>query len=246
MNTNKKVALITGANKGIGLETARQLGAQGISVLIGARDESRGTAAAALLTAEGIYAHYINLDMENPSGFQAVYDLIQKNYGKLDILVNNAGVNLEPEWGTNTVTRTSPEQLQKTFDVNVFNLIGLTQKLLPLIEKSEAGRIVNLSSVLGSLTLHAMPGSPIYDAKAFAYDMSKTAVNQFTIHLAHALKDTPIKVNSAHPGWVKTDLGSDAAPMEIPDGAKTSVRLATLPPDGPTGGYFHMNDPLPW
>ncbi len=246
MNTNKKVALITGANKGIGLETARQLGAQGISVLIGARDESRGTAAAAQLIAEGIDAHYVNLDMENPSGFQSVYDLIHKTYGKLDILVNNAGVNLEPEWGTNTVTRTSPEQLQKTFDVNVFNLIGLTQKLLPLIEKSEAGRIVNLSSVLGSLTLHAMPGSPIYDAKAFAYDMSKTAVNQFTIHLAHALKDTAIKVNSAHPGWVKTDLGSDAAPMEIPDGAKTSVRLATLPPDGPTGGYFHMNDPLPW
>jgi NAD(P)-dependent dehydrogenase (short-subunit alcohol dehydrogenase family) len=105
---------------------------------------------------------------------------------------------------------------------------------------------VNLSSILGSNTLHATPGSPIYDAKAFAYDASKAALNSFTVHLAHELKGTKIKVNSAHPGWVKTDMGTDAAPMEIPDGAKTSVRLATLPDDGPTGGYFHMNDALPW
>ncbi|HTX76867.1 MAG TPA: SDR family NAD(P)-dependent oxidoreductase, partial [Terracidiphilus sp.] len=141
---------------------------------------------------------------------------------------------------------TSAEILHDTFDTNFFGVIQITQTLLPLIRKSPAGRIVNLSSILGSLTLHADPKSPIYGAKAFAYDASKTALNAFTIHLAHELAGTKIKVNSAHPGWVKTDMGTDAAPMEIPDGAKTSVRLATLPDDGPTGGYFHMDQTLPW
>jgi NAD(P)-dependent dehydrogenase (short-subunit alcohol dehydrogenase family) len=136
--------------------------------------------------------------------------------------------------------------LKKTFDTNFFAVVGLTQTLLPLIRKSEAGRIVNLSSILGSLTLHATKGSPIEGSKALAYNSSKAALNSFTIHLAHELADTKIKVNSAHPGWVKTDMGTEAAPMGIVDGAKTSILLATLPADGPTGGYFHMADTLPW
>jgi NAD(P)-dependent dehydrogenase (short-subunit alcohol dehydrogenase family) len=115
-----------------------------------------------------------------------------------------------------------------------------------LLKKSPAGRIVNLSSILGSLTLHADPKSPIYNAKSFAYDASKTALNAFTVHLAYELRDTHIKVNSAHPGWVKTDMGGDQAPMELSEGSKTSVALATLPDNGPTGGYFHMGKPLPW
>jgi NAD(P)-dependent dehydrogenase (short-subunit alcohol dehydrogenase family) len=247
MSTQKKVAFITGANKGLGLETARQLGKQGITVLIGARDEARGQAAAATLTKEGIDAHYIHVDMEQPSTFSKVYDTIAAKYGKLDILINNAGISVEKaNWGANTVTKTTPGEIRKTFDTNFFNLIELTQILLPLIIKSDAGRIVNLSSILGSLELHASPSSPIYDSKGFAYDASKTALNQFTVHLAHALKDTHVKVNSAHPGWVKTDLGTDAAPMNVVDGAKTSVWLATLPADGPNGGYFHMQDRLPW
>jgi NAD(P)-dependent dehydrogenase (short-subunit alcohol dehydrogenase family) len=117
---------------------------------------------------------------------------------------------------------------------------------LPLIRKAPAGRIVNLSSILGSLTLHADPKSPIYNSKAFAYDASKTALNAFTIHLAQELRGTAIKVNSAHPGWVKTDMGGEAAPMELSEGGKTSVMLATLPDDGPTGGFFHVGQPLPW
>ena len=125
-------------------------------------------------------------------------------------------------------------------------MIELTQALLPLLTASPAGRIVNLSSILGSLTLHADPKSPIYGSKVLAYDASKTALNAFTVHLAHALKGTNVKVNSAHPGWVQTDMGGDAAPMQIPDGAKTSVWLATLPEDGPTGGYFHMQSALSW
>jgi len=125
-------------------------------------------------------------------------------------------------------------------------VVKLTDELLPLLKKSDEGRIVNLSSILGSLTLHADENSPIYGSKLFAYDASKTALNAYTIHLAAALKDTKIKVNAAHPGWVKTDLGSDAAPMHVVDGAKTSVQLALLDENGPTGKYIHDGNELPW
>ena len=145
------------------------------------------------------------------------------------------------------ISSTTPlKVLHDTFETNFLAVVALTQTLLPLIRKSKAGRIVNLSSILASLTLHATKGSPIYDAKTFAYDASKAALNSYTIHLAHELRGTKIKVNSAHPGWVKTEMGGEGAQMELGDGAKTSVRLATLPESGPTGGYFHMGDALPW
>jgi len=240
-----KVALITGANKGIGLETARQLGALGITVLLGARDRKKGEAAAAELKREGIDARALKLDVVDGGDRKATAEAIGREFGRLDILVNNAGIATEDMSANSTLT-TSEETLRKIFETNFFAVVALTSALLPLLRKSAAGRIVNLSSILGSLTLHATPGSPIYGAKMFAYDASKTALNAYTIHLAHALKDTKIKVNSAHPGWVKTELGGEGAPMEIVDGAKTSVRLATLAGDGPTGGYFHMNDTLPW
>ena len=245
MSEAKKVALITGGNKGIGLETARQLGKLGIIVLVGARDIAKGEAAAATLKKEGIDARAVKIDVDEPADYAALAKTIEKDFGALDILVNNAGVMIDSRKGNET-TRTSQEVLRKTFDTNFFAVVGLTQALLPLLRKSTAGRIVNLSSVLGSLTLHATPGSPIYDAKTFAYDTSKAALNSFTIHLAHELKDTKIKVNSAHPGWVKTEMGGEGAMLEIEDGAKTSVELATLGGDGPNGGYFHMGKPLPW
>jgi NAD(P)-dependent dehydrogenase (short-subunit alcohol dehydrogenase family) len=240
-----KVALITGANKGIGFETARQLGALGITVLVGARDLKKGEAAAAELKREGIDARALKLDVVDEGDRKAAADTIGRDFGRLDILVNNAGIASE-DMSSNSTLTTSEETLRKIFETNFFAVVALTKALLPLLRKSAAGRIVNLSSILGSLTLHATPGSPIYGAKMFAYDTSKTALNAYTIHLAHALKETRIKVNSAHPGWVKTELGGEGAPMEIVDGAKTSVRLATLADDGPTGGYFHMNDALPW
>lgn len=242
----EKVAFITGGNKGLGLETARQLGKLGITVVIGSRDEGRGAAAAEKLKAEGIRAEAIRFDVTRAADYEAVYDYFEKRYGRLDILVNNAGISREGFMGGNQTSTTPAEVLHETFDTNFFGVIELTQKLLPLIRKSPAGRIVNLSSILGSLALHADPKSPIYHAKSFAYDASKTALNAFTVHLAHELRDTNIKVNSAHPGWVKTDMGTDAAPLEIPDGAKTTVRLATLTEDGPSGGYFHMDQTLPW
>ena len=157
---------------------------------------------------------------------------IETEFGRLDILVNNAGIASE-DMSSNSTLTTTEETLRKIFETNFFAVVALTGALLPLLRKSAAGRIVNLSSILGSLKLHATPGSPIYGAKMFAYDASKTALNAYTIHLAHALKETKIKVNSAHPGWVKTELGGDGAPMEIVDGAKTSVRLATLPTTAP-------------
>ena len=252
MASQGKVAFITGANRGIGLETARGLGALGIAVVLGSRDEAKGRAAAETLKAEGIRDVVpVRFDVTSPDDHPAIARFLDERYGKLDILVNNAGVSLEDAdfgapGGFNTTTTVSPELLRQIFETNFFAVVALTQTLLPLIRKAPAGRIVNLSSILGSLTLHADPKSPIYPMKSFAYDASKTALNAFTVHLAQALRDTPIKVNSAHPGWVKTDMGGPSAPMELPEGGKTSVQLATLPDDGPTGGYFHLGQPLPW
>ncbi|MGD0796793.1 MAG: SDR family oxidoreductase [Acidobacteriaceae bacterium] len=244
-NANAKVALITGANKGIGLETARQLGKLGVTVLVGSRDLGRGEEAAEALRGAGVDARAIKLDVGGEADRAAAAKQIEQEFGRLDILINNAGVMLEG-LGANKTSTTSQRILHETFETNFFSVVALTQALLPLLRKSQAGRVVNLSSILGSNTLHATKGSPIYDAKTFAYDASKAALNSFTIHLAHELQGTKIKVNSAHPGWVKTDMGGKGAPMEIVDGAKTSVRLATLGADGPSGGYFHMGDALPW
>ncbi len=238
--SQSKVALVTGANKGLGLETARQLAALGYDVLVGARKEADGRAAAESI---GPAAHFVALNMNEPSSFGAVSKFIEEKYGKLDVLVNNAGIGPDNAIKPSLVPM---EMLRQTFETNVFALVELTQTLLPLLRKSEAGRIVNVSSVLASLTLNADPNAQLGDWRSFGYNGSKAAVNMFTATLAFELKDTPIKVNSAHPGWVKTDLGGDGAPLEVSDGAKTSVRLATLPADGPTGGFFHMNDTLPW
>ena len=245
MSEQKKVALITGANRGIGLETARQLGKEGVTILAAARELSKSEAAVAELKKEGIDARPIKLDVDNPADYKAAAEKIEKEFGVLDILINNAGIMLDGRKGNETST-TSPEVLQKTFGTNFFAVVALTQTLLPLLKKSKAGRIVNLSSILGSNTLHATKGSFIYDAKTFAYDASKVALNSFTIHLAHELQGTKIKVNSAHPGWVKTEMGGEGAMLEIEDGAKTSVALATLPDDGPTGAYIHLGEALPW
>lgn len=244
-DTAKKIALITGANRGIGLETARQLGKLGVTILVGARDLAKGEEAASELKRAGVDARAIKLDVDKEADRVAAAKSIEKEFGRLDILINNAAVMLDARTGNETST-TSANLLHETFETNFFAVVALTQTLLPLLRKSKAGRIVNLSSILASLTLHATKGSPIYDAKTFAYDTSKTALNSFTIHLAHELRGTKIKVNSAHPGWVKTEMGGDGAVMEILDGAKTSVELATLLEDGPTGGHFHMGEAQPW
>src|SRR5260370_8179554 len=183
----KKIALISGANKGIGLETGRQLGNVGITVLAGARDVAKGEAAVAELKKDGVDARAVKLDVDNSADYEAVKKLIEKDYGRVDILINNAGIMLDGRKGNET-TKTSQDVLRKTFDTNFFAVVGVTQALLPLLKKSVGGRIVNLSSILGSNTLHATPGSFIYDPKTFAYDPSKAALNSFSFHLPHQLK----------------------------------------------------------
>jgi NAD(P)-dependent dehydrogenase (short-subunit alcohol dehydrogenase family) len=246
MTNDKKVALVTGANRGIGFETARQLGQKGITVVVAARSQSAAEETASKLKAEGIDAFPVNLDTTKAEDRTAAAKTIGEKFGKLDILINNAGVGAQGDMFVLTVSETTEEELETVFGTNLFATIAVTRAFLPLLKKSEAGRIVNLSSILGSLTLHADPNSPIASIKTFAYDASKSALNAFTIHLAAELKGTKIKVNSAHPGWVKTDMGTDKAPMEIVDGAKTSVDLALIPQDGPNGRFIHMGQELPW
>jgi NAD(P)-dependent dehydrogenase (short-subunit alcohol dehydrogenase family) len=247
-NLEGKVAFITGANRGIGLETARELAKLGAKVVIGARDLEKGEGAAETLRSEGLQAESLVFDVTRVEDHQASFDFFEQRYGKLDILINNAGVQKEVDHlaPMNETSTVSPEVLRETFDANFFRLIELTQKLLPLIRKSPAGRIVNLSSVLGSLTLHANPEAPIYGMKLLAYNSSKAAVNLFTNHLAHELRDTSIKVNSAHPGWVKTEIGGKHAQLDAREGSMTSVKLATLPADGPTGKFYYLDEELPW
>lgn len=245
MGETKKVALVTGANKGIGFETARQLAAKGITVLLGARDERKGEEAASGLRDENLDVQFLHLDVTDTQMHEAARRFIEENFGKLDILVNNAGITLDAGVPASEGTL---EQWRGTFETNVFNLIALTQRLLPLIKKSEAGRIVNLSSILGSLKWSSDPNSDIgsFAFSGTAYNASKAALNMFTVHLANELKDTTIKVNACHPGWVKTDMGGENAPLNIEEGARTPVMLATLPAEAYTGKYVHMNDELPW
>jgi NAD(P)-dependent dehydrogenase (short-subunit alcohol dehydrogenase family) len=245
----QKIAFITGGNRGLGFQTALDLKDPGVKVVIGSRDLAQGEKAVEKLRAAGVDADVLQFDITKTSDYQAAYEYFDSRYGRLDILVNNAGVAAGKFPGTgpeHSASEVSSELLHRVFETNFFAVVALTETLLPLIKKSAAGRIVNLSSILASLTLQGDPNSPIYHAKSFAYDASKTALNAFTIHLAYELRDTKIKVNSAHPGWVKTDMGGDQAPMELSEGGKTSAALATLADDGPSGGYFHLGKPLPW
>jgi NAD(P)-dependent dehydrogenase (short-subunit alcohol dehydrogenase family) len=240
----RKIALVTGANKGIGLETARQLAKQGVHVILAARDGAKGSAAASKLAAERLEVEPLVLDVNDAASIAAAVQAVGAKHGHLDILINNAGVGIQD--GTQKVSQQKLDTWRKTFDTNVFGLIAVTQAFMPLLEKSSAGRIVNLSSILGSLALHSDPKSPIYNYKVAAYNVSKSAVNAYTVQLAWELKDTKIKVNAVHPGHVKTDMGGAAAPMEIVDGAKSGVAMALIGDDGPNGSYTHMGKTLPW
>lgn len=243
----KKIALVTGANKGLGFETSRELAQKGITVVMGSRNKARGETAAKKLLKEGLTVVAVQLDVTKSQHIQNVKEYIEKKYWKLDILVNNAGRGHDEEsHSSHSVETISMRALHEVLDVNFFGLVELTQTMLPLLMNSDAGRIVNVSSIMGSLAIHSAEDGGGSDYKPFAYDVSKTAVNQFTIHLAAALKNTPIKVNSAHPGWVRTDMGGKNAPLTVEEGVKTAIRLATLGPEGPTGKFYHFDEELPW
>lgn len=245
MTANGTIALITGANRGLGLETARQLGERGVTVLLGARDAEQGRLAAAQLREQGTDAFELRLDVTDAESIAAAAAEVERRWQRLDVLINNAGV--APEM-MQPASQAPLSDWHRTFETNLFGLVAVTQAFLPLLRRSGAGRIVNLSSNLGSLGAASDPESPIamVVGHGAAYGASKSALNMFTVHLARELAGTGIKVNSAHPGWVKTDMGGEQAPMELVDGARTSVQLALLPADGPTGGFFHLGERLPW
>lgn len=241
-----KIALVTGANKGIGFETAKQLAQKNIKVLLGARNETEGKKAEAALRDLSLDVTCVQLDISDSEDIAAVKGYIESEYGVLDILVNNAAVFLDSAWFGNNVESVPMKTLRDTFDINYFGTVELTQALLPLIKKSDTGRIVNISSVSGSFGAHLDESHWLYQLKPYAYSASKTALNQFTVFLANALKETNIKVNAASPGWVKTSIGSDQAPLTTEEGAKTGVALALLDDNGPTGTFSQSGESLPW
>ena len=238
-----KIALITGANKGIGKEIARQLGALGMTVLMGARDAQRGEEAAAELKAGGADAHAITLDVTDPATIDAAAAQIESDYGRLDVLVNNAGISIDGS--LSSALTLELDDLRRTYETNVFGVFSVIKAFVPLLQKSDAGRIVNMSSGLGSLTQNSDPSWGFAGVKPLAYNSSKAALNMMTVIFAAALKDTPIKVNAVCPGSVVTDLNPYGT-RTAEQGAAIAVHLATLLEDGPTGGYFDENGVVPW
>ena len=237
------IALVTGANKGIGREISRQLAAKGILVLMGCRDPERGKKAAADLRDQGLPVEFIQIDVTSPPSVDQAAAEIERRHGRLDILVNNAGIALDWFPGSELTVET----LQKTYETNVFGVFRVIKALLPLLKKSKRGRIVNVSSGLGSLTLNADPNSPLTLRNTLlAYCSSKAALNMITIHFANELKSAGMKVNSANPGFTATDMNQHRGTKTVEQGAATPVRLALLPDDGPTAGVFSDDGPQPW
>ncbi len=244
MTTSQKIALVTGATRGIGLETVRQLAQAGVHTLLAGRNRERAVEAALKLQAEGLPVEAIALDVTDAKSIAAAVAEVRERHGHLDILVNNAGIIVD-EFGRAPSEQTL-ETWRTTFDTNLFALVAVTQAFLPLLKAAPAGRIVNVSSILGSIALHKDPSSPIYDFKVPAYNVSKSAVNAWTVQLAYELRDTPLKVNTIHPGYVKTDMNQGQGEIDIPEGAKSSVELALIGPDGPNGSFSHLGQELPW
>ncbi|PJD90402.1 MAG: short-chain dehydrogenase [Legionella sp.] len=242
-----KIALITGANRGIGFEIARQLAENGVRVLLTSRNREAVVEAAQKLQSLGLEVEAYTLDVTQKQSIVAAFKEIKSKYSHIDILINNAGIRIE-KYGKQPSKQTV-QQWRKTFETNLFGVVEVTTAFLPLIRKSSAGRIVNVSSLLASLTMHSDPNSYIYSPmfKSLpAYSASKSAVNSWTVHLAYELRDTSIKVNAVHPGYTKTDMNEGEGIFDIATGAKTSVKMALLANDGPNGSYLHMDEILPW
>jgi NAD(P)-dependent dehydrogenase (short-subunit alcohol dehydrogenase family) len=242
MSEDVKIALVTGANKGIGFEVAARLEALGMTVLLGARDEGRRKEAVARLTA----AHGVALDVTDPATIDAAAAYIDDRFGRLDVLVNNAGIS----GATRPPSACTAEEVREVFETNVFGVLRVTNAMLPLLRRSPAGRIVNLSSSVGSLAKmtdpnHYMSALP----PGASYPTSKTALNMLTVQYAKELRPEGILVNAADPGACATDftkhLGFDI-PRTAAQGAAVAVHLATLPADGPTGGSYDDDGPVPW
>jgi len=233
-----KIALITGANKGIGFETARQLGALDMTVLVGARDAERGRAAEQALRDGGADARFVQLDVTDLKSSSQAAEWIEAEYGRLDVLVNNAGTATVARQGF-PPSQTSLEDMRAVYEVNVFGVVAVTNALLPLLRRAPAARIVNVSSEVGSITAEGDPAHPLGQMPASVqYPSSKAALNMITVMYAKELRDTPIKVNSANPGFTATDFNNHRGFRSAAEGAEPSVYLATLPDDGPSGIHW--------
>ena len=244
MNNTNKIALITGANKGIGLETARQLARDhNFTVLIGARDEKRGQDAAKSLQNEGLDAHFILLDPTDVATIERARAQVEEQFGHLDVLVNNAGMMVPDDWAPPVTVPTAA--LRATYGLNVFGVHEVTRAFWLLLEKSAAARLVNVSSMVGSLAANADFEGPMKNIKLIAYSSSKAALNMLTVNYASQWKDTPHRANTVHPGNVLTD-GNPNGEISVEEGAKTSVAMATIPSDGPNGTFTYLGETMPW
>lgn len=235
MTTGDRLALVTGGNRGIGHEICRQFAQKDITVVLGARDSNKAQEATERLAAEDTTVIPVTLDVTSPESIAAAIGHVERDHGRLDILVNNAGVFLDKDGAAETIDL---DRVRRTMETNTYGPILLCQAAIPLMRRQDYGRIVNLASELGSLT----DMQTLYPA----YRMSKTALIAYTRILAKELSGTGILVNAMCPGWVKTEMGGPNALREIEDSADTAIWLATLPDDGPTGGFFKDHKPLPW
>lgn len=245
-----KVALITGANKGLGYATARQLGQSGVNVIIGARDGAKGEQAARELRDQQIDAEALTLDVTDESSVKAAAQHLAERHERLDILINNAGILPEVTAADEVAGPLDLRMFKSTFETNVFGAVSIMQEFLPLLANSEAGRIVNVSTTMGSLTDQSDPESPYYGLAVPAYRASKAALNSITIGLSKALADTNVKVNSICPGWVQTDLGGPEnraqAPLTADEAARIVVDMALIPQDGPSGQFVDRDGTVAW
>lgn len=244
MNDTKRIALVTGANRGIGMEIARQLARAGVLVIIGARDITRAKAAVDDLASQGVRTDSLRVDLNDAVSIKAAADVIQAKYGRLDILVNNAGI-VDTQDGPPSLA--APQAVRRIMETNFIGTLEVTQAMLPLLRKSVAGRIVNVSSSLGSLALNGDQNSKFYAVRLTGYNASKAALNMLTVLLAQELRGTSIVVNSVSPGHVKTDLNGHQAEIEVEEGAKLPVEYA-LSGDNPASGQFieTPNTQIPW
>lgn len=242
-NPTQRIALVTGANKGIGFAIARVLAQSGMCVLLGARNRSLGEAAAADLSSEGLDVRFIELDLERPLTLRAAAQSIEAEFQKLDVLVNNAGVSDPLDGPPSQAGMAAVKRLMQT---NFFGTLELTQLMLPLIRKSSHANIVNVSSELGSLALNSDPDWRFAAVKLMGYNASKAAVNMLTIQLAYELRDQNIRVNSADPGFTATDLNGHMGTQTVEQGAAEAIRLALLPAQGPTGSFSSSSGVHAW
>jgi NAD(P)-dependent dehydrogenase (short-subunit alcohol dehydrogenase family) len=236
MAGSQRIALVSGANRGLGFEIVRQLAAKGLTVILAARDQQHGTSAAEQLAAAGLPVLARQLDVTNQASVQTLARLIEREFGRLDVLVNNAAILIEDKEHPSSINL---DIVKETLETNLFGAWRMCQAFIPLMRRHGYGRIVNLSSLEDAF-------HKIVDETWPAYGVSKVSLNLLTVMLAAELRGTNILVNAAHPGWVQTRMGGQAAPTSVQEGADTAVWLATLPDDGPTGDFFRQRRPIAW